>query len=276
MPFLQEDEPTRGAVHEVLPGVRRIVAANPGVMTYHGTNTYLIDGPDGIVVLDPGPDNAGHVADILRATGGKIALILLTHTHQDHGGAAPALQAATRAPTAGFHRSALDSFTPDRALEDGAEIAGLAAIHTPGHAADHLCFARREDGAPKILFSGDHVMSWSSSIVNPPGGDMADYFAGLRRLLDRDDDVFLPGHGPLLNEPRDLVAELLHHRERREESIHAALHQGPSHTEALMDMLYSQTHPMLRRAAERNVLAHLIKLEGEGKAVRDGALWRAA
>ena len=152
----------------------------------------------------------------------------------------------------------------------------MTALHTPGHAPDHLCFAF-ESGGRKILFSADHVMSWSSSIVNPPEGDMADYVASLRRLLDRDDDVYLPGHGPMLPEPRTLAADLLAHREARERAIRAALAgRPPTGTRALTDELYSQTHPMLKLAAERNVLAHLIKLEREGLAARDGELWRAA
>ena len=127
-----------------------------------------------------------------------------------------------------------------------------------------------------MLFSADHVMSWSTSVVSPPGGDMADYFASLRRLLDRADDAFLPGHGPLLPQPRNLVREMLTHRMMREQAIQRKLSQGPAGTFVLMDTLYSQVHPRLRRAAERNVLAHLLKLESEGKVRRDGETWRAA
>jgi glyoxylase-like metal-dependent hydrolase (beta-lactamase superfamily II) len=271
MPFLTEPEPPRGQAIEALPGISRIVAANPGVMTYHGTNTWLIDGPDGVTVLDPGPDDAGHVADILRAAGGPIGLILLSHTHRDHVGAVPALKAATDAPVAAFRHSADPGFTPDLPLDDGDTVAGMVAIHTPGHAADHLSFARR-DG---ILFSADHVMSWSSSVVSPPGGDMGAYFASLRRLLARDDRLYLPGHGPPLPDPRGLVAEMLAHRTAREEAIAGALGAEPVATHELVDALYSQVHPTLRRAAERNVIAHLLKLEGEGRARRAGERWVA-
>src|SRR5207248_1491252 len=132
-----------------------------------------------------------------------------------------------------------------------------------------------KDGT-EVLFSADHVMSWSTSVVSPPGGDMADYFASLRLLLDRTDDVFLPGHGPPLRQPGDLVREMLTHRTAREQAIESALAGGAAGTYALMDALYSQVHPRLRRAAERNVLAHLLKLEGEGKVRREGELWRAA
>jgi len=277
MPFLTEPEPERGAVLPVMPNVARIVAANPGPMTYFGTNTYLLETPDGTVVLDPGPEeHPEHVEAILRATGNKIALILISHTHHDHVGAAPALQAATGAPTAGFRESGSETFEADIKLGDGDSIAGMHAIHTPGHASDHLCFALPGSDGTTVLFSADHVMSWSTSVVSPPGGNMADYFASLRLLLDRTDEVYLPGHGPSLPEPRALVREMLTHRMMREQAIQRALGKGASGTYALMNTLYSQVHPRLRRAAERNVLAHLLKLETEGKVVRDGELWRAA
>jgi glyoxylase-like metal-dependent hydrolase (beta-lactamase superfamily II) len=261
----------------VIPGISRIVAANPGPMTYYGTNTYLIDTPDGVVVLDPGPEeHPEHVEAILHATGPNVALILVSHTHHDHVGAVPALQDATGAPTVGFRDSGSDSFTADIKLADGDMIAGMLAIHTPGHASDHLCFALPAKDGTAVLFSADHVMSWSTSVVSPPGGDMTDYFASLRLLLDRTDDVFLPGHGPKLPEPRALVREMLTHRMMREQAIERKLAQGPTGTYALMNTLYSQVHPRLRRAAERNVLAHLLKLEAEGKVLRDGEMWRAA
>jgi len=260
-----------------MPGISRIVAANPGPMTYHGTNTYLIDTPDGVVVLDPGPeDHPEHVEAILRATGRNVALILISHTHHDHVGAAPALKEATGAPTVGFRQSGSETFEADIKLAHGDGVADMVAVHTPGHASDHLCFALRTKDGTAVLFSADHVMSWSTSVVSPPGGDMADYFASLRLLLDRTDDVFLPGHGPALPEPRNLVRELLSHRLMREQAIEAALAGGSAGTYKLMDTLYSQVHPRLRRAAERNVLAHLLKLEAEGKVVREGELWRAA
>jgi len=276
MPFLTEPEPERGAKLAVLPGISRIVAANPGPMTYYGTNTYLIETEQGLAVLDPGPeDHPEHVEAIMRHTGGQIALILVSHTHHDHVGAVPALQEATGAPTVGFQRSAIDSFDPDVKLAHGDTIAGMTAIHTPGHALDHLCFALPTNGE-NVLFSADHVMSWSTSVVSPPGGDMKDYFASLNLLLGRDDDVYLPGHGPPLREPRALVSEMLTHRMAREQAIATRLKDGPAGTYTLMDTLYSQINPRLRRAAERNVLAHLLKMEAEGKVRRDGEMWRAA
>jgi glyoxylase-like metal-dependent hydrolase (beta-lactamase superfamily II) len=277
MPFLTEPEPERGANLPVMPGISRIVANNPSPMTYFGTNTYLIETTDGIVVLDPGPEgHPEHVEAIMRHTGGQVALILVSHAHHDHVGAVPALQAATGAPTAGFRTSGIAEFDPDIKIDHGGSIAGMLALHTPGHASDHLCFARVAADGEKILFSADHVMSWSTSIVSPPGGDMRDYFSSLNLLLERDDDAYLPGHGPLLREPRALVREMLTHRMLREQAIAKKLTGGAFDTYTIMDALYSQLNPRLRRAAERNVLAHLLKMEAEGKAVREGELWRAA
>jgi glyoxylase-like metal-dependent hydrolase (beta-lactamase superfamily II) len=274
MPFLTEAEPEYGANVPVLPGISRIVANNPGPMTYFGTNTYLITTTDGTVVLDPGPeDHPEHVEAIMRHTGGQVALILVSHTHHDHVGAVPALRAASGAPAAGFKKSATDTFEPDIKLDHGGSVAGMTVLHTPGHASDHLCFALPV-GNEKILFSADHVMSWSTSIVSPPGGDMRHYFDSMKLLLGRDDDIYLPGHGPLLRQPRTLVHEMLAHRMLREQAIAKKLEDGPADTFTIMDALYSQINPKLRRAAERNVLAHLLKMEQEGKAARDGELWR--
>lgn len=269
MPYLTEAEPERGLASEVAPGIRRIVASNAGLMTYHGTNTYLIEEGEGVVVLDPGPDDADHVEAILRATGGRVAAILLSHSHSDHLGAVAALKARTGARTFAFHLSADPAFQPDVPLQDGDQAAGMVCLHTPGHASDHLCFAR-PDG---VVFSADHVMSWSSSIVSPPGGDMAAYFRSLRRMLARADRLLLPGHGPPLPDPAPYIQELLDYRIKREEAIADALRDGPHVPRDLVDRLYSQTHPWLLQAAERNVTAHLLKLQAEGRAEQRGAGW---
>ena len=272
MAFLTEPEPARDVPLPVLPGIVRLVAPNPGPMTYHGTNTYLIDGPDGATVLDPGPDNAAHVQAILRETGGRVARILLSHTHRDHLGALPALRAATGAPACGFRHSQEPGFTPDRPLDDGDTVAGWTALHTPGHAADHLCFAR-DDG---VIFTADHVMTWSTSIVSPPQGDMAAYFASLHRLLGRADRVLLPGHGPPLEAPQAYLRDLLAHRQQREAAVLAAIGARPRTPAALVDIIYAPVDPRLRAAAERNVLAHLLKLHAEGRAAPQGEHWHAA
>jgi len=272
MVFLTEPEPARGKALDVLPAVRRIVAANPGPMTYYGTNTYLIETPEGIVVLDPGPDDNDHVAAILSATHGRISHILLSHTHPDHLGATAALRAATGAKVYAYRVSADPNFVPDVALEDGDCVAGLTVLHTPGHASDHLCFAMPGG----VLFTADHVMAWSTSVVSPPSGDMAAYFTSLRRLLARDDRIYLAGHGPPLERPHAYVRELLAHRIMRENAIANALKDGPTDTHTLMDRLYSKLDPRLRRAAERNVLAHLLKLQAEGRARQAGNIWMVA
>jgi glyoxylase-like metal-dependent hydrolase (beta-lactamase superfamily II) len=275
MPFLTEDEPERDAKLPVLPGISRVVANNPGPMTYFGTNTYLVDSPDGAIVIDPGPeDHPEHVEAIVRHANGKIALIVVTHTHHDHVGAVPALRAASGARTVGFRNSALDGFSPDIPLDHGDTIAGMTALHTPGHRSDHLCFSM-PNGGETILFSADHVMSWSTSIVSPPDGNMTHYFASLRLLLERNEDAYLPGHGPLLRQPRDLVREMLTHRLLREQAIEKKLTDGPADTAGIVEKLYRGLNPRLFKAAERSVLAHLIKLEEEGKAARDGEVWRA-
>ncbi|HEV2512064.1 MBL fold metallo-hydrolase [Bosea sp. (in: a-proteobacteria)] len=269
LPYLSEPEPERGLASEVAPGIRRIVAPNAGLMTYHGTNTYLIEAAEGMVVLDPGPDDAAHVEAILAATGGQVVAILLSHSHPDHLGAVAALKARTGATTFAFHRSAEPAFQPDVPLKDGCPAVGMVCLHTPGHASDHLCFAR-PDG---VLFSADHVMTWSSSVVSPPGGDMAAYFASLRRLLARQDRLLLPGHGPPLSDPAPYIQELLDYRIKREEAIAEALREAPVAPRDLVDRLYSQTHPWLRQAAERNVTAHLLKLQAEGRAEPQGKGW---
>jgi glyoxylase-like metal-dependent hydrolase (beta-lactamase superfamily II) len=275
--FLTEPTPARGVLLPVLPGVHRVVADNPGRMTYHGTNTYLIEDADGVTLLDPGPDLPGHVADVLRLTPAPIVRILLSHTHHDHLGATAALQQATGAPTYGWHASAVDAFVPDVAVRDLDTVAGMLALHTPGHASDHVCFAR-PDG---VLFSADHVMGWSTSIVSPPGGDMAAYVASLQLLLARSDARYLPGHGPPIADPYPYVRGLLEHRMAREQAIAAEIARAPRSTVALVEALYSQIDPVLKRAAERNVTAHLLKLQREGRAVVDatgdaGEVWRAA
>ncbi len=270
--FLSETEPQRGLPLPVIDGVRRIVGPNPGPMTYHGTNSWLLDEPNGTVVIDPGPDDASHVAAILDATGGRLARILLTHTHPDHLGATAALQAATGAPVAAWPKPWATGFTPTHGIADGEQIGSLAALHTPGHASDHLCFAR-DDG---VVFTGDHVMSWSTSIVSPPDGDMAAYMDSLRRLLARDDRLYLCGHGPPLADPAALVRGMLAHRIAREAAIIRAL-QGSPRTEAdLVVALYAGLAPQLVPAAQRSVFAHLLKLEAEGKAKRGARDWRLA
>ncbi len=260
MGFLTEAEPPRHIATEIMPGIRRIVAPNPGPMTYWGTNTYLLDGPDGTWVLDPGPADAAHVAAILAQ--GPIARIVVTHHHADHVGALPALIAATGAPVYGPAEPPLDL---EHKVADGELCGPWRAVHTPGHAADHLCWEQNE-----ILFSGDQVMSWNSSVVV----DMAAYVESLRRMLARPAKLYLPGHGPPLTEPHRLVRHLLAHRLQREAAILRALADGPKTIEQLVTRLYRDLDPKLRGAAARSVAAHLAKLAHESRATNDAELWR--
>ena len=272
--FLTEPEPVRGVPEAVSPGIRRVVAPNPGPMTYWGTNTYLIDagltgqGP-GVLVLDPGPDDAAHVDAVLRGAGGPILGILLSHSHHDHLGATAAMQAATGAPVHAWYRPAAPGFVPDVRLHDGDAVFGWQALHTPGHASDHLCFAGPHD----VLFSADHVMGWSTSVVSLPDGSMGEYFASLKRLMARHDTVYLPGHGPPLSAPEPFVKSLFKHRLARERAVQAALGSHARSVPDLTDELYPGYPAALRRAAERNVAAHLDKLRHEGKAHDTGAGW---
>ncbi|HTU55461.1 MAG TPA: MBL fold metallo-hydrolase [Acetobacteraceae bacterium] len=270
--FLSEPEPERGVPLAVIPGVWRVVANNPGPMTYHGTNTYLIADDEGMTILDPGPDDPAHVEAVIAAAGGRINRILLSHGHRDHTGAAARLRAATKAPVFGFSPSVNPEIAIDHALADGDTVSGLTALHTPGHAADHLCFAT-ENGS---LFTGDHVMTWSTSVVSPPHGDMAAYFASLDRLAARADRYYLPGHGPLLGRTSGFAKTLLAHRKQREEAVGATLKEAPAALAALTAEAYPGLDPKLRGAAERNVLAHLLKLAAEGRARQVDGLWAAA
>ncbi len=258
--FLSEPAPSYGSPEQVTARLRRLVAPNPGPMTYHGTNTWLLETEAGTIVIDPGPDHAGHVAAVLAAVRTPISAILLTHTHPDHLGATASLRAASGAAVHGWHAPWQSGFTPDYALADGQSIAGLTALHTPGHASDHLCFAWDEGG----LFSGDHVMSWNTSIVSPPDGDMAAYLASLRAVRARLDRVFYWGLGPGRPNPGPLRRAMRGHRLARETAIVAAMEDGLTTPEAIVARLYGDQPAHTRAAAARSVLAHMIKLRNDG------------
>jgi len=266
------------------PRIIRVTAPNPGVMTGPGTNSYLVGDPavDRWTVIDPGPDDERHRQALLAAAPGPIERILVTHTHVDHSPGAAGLAAATGAPVLGrraLHPQWHDtSFAPDAELAGGEILelgpgATLEVIHTPGHASNHLCYRLREE---KLLFTGDHVMQGSTVVINPPDGDMAAYLASLRALLDLELDWFAPGHGFLVAQPHQVVRALLAHRQRREEKVAAALRQlGPATLDALVPLAYDDTPLPLHRIAQRSLLAHLLKLQAEGRAEEAGALWRA-
>jgi glyoxylase-like metal-dependent hydrolase (beta-lactamase superfamily II) len=280
------------------PLVRRVLAPNASPYTYTGTQTYIVGAGTDVAVIDPGPagtgvqghadtEGTGHVEAILAAVGkARIGAILCTHTHRDHSPASRALKAATGAPIVGCAPLALDDdgpradaafdpdYVPDRILADGERVAGagwtIEAVATPGHTSNHLCYALLESGA---LFTGDHVMAWSTSVVSPPDGDMSAYMASLQKLHEREDKVYYPAHGPAVDKPRQLVRGMLGHRRQREAQILRLLGQGPQRIVEMVPVMYKGLDPRLTGAAGRSVLAHLIDLERQGRVCVAGEIW---
>ncbi len=286
VPFLREDAPAHGEVEQTTPLVRRIVCGNPSAFTYRGTNTYII-GRGQVAVLDPGPVDEAHLAAMLRAVEGEtVTHIVISHTHRDHSPGAHALKAATGATTYGFGKHMTPpeqggeggdhSFNPDVKVPDNGRIEGagwaLVALHTPGHCGNHLCFELEgEAGFTGVVFTADHVMSWSTSVVSPPDGDMTAYMRSLDRLRGREgkDELFLPGHGPPLPNPARFVQKLWDHREERERRVQAALVKAGQATAAeLVGAVYGPLDPRLVGPAGRSLLSHLLKLEQEGVVAR--------
>lgn len=286
IPFRRDIEFEYGRLEPVAPGLRRIVARNPGPFTFRGTGTYVV-GEGQVAVIDPGPDLPEHVEALLMDLAGEeVTHILVTHTHRDHSPAAAAVKAATGAPTYGFGPHAGGrrgeagveeggdwDFVPDIVVKDGDEIVGpgwrFEAIHTPGHTSNHLCFALPDSG---ILFSGDHVMGWSTSVIAPPDGDMAAYMASLDKLLARSDAMYWPTHGPAITEPQRHVRAFVAHRREREAGVIDCLKSGVESVDGIVGRLYAGLNPSLYRAAGRSVLAHLIDLIGRDIVVCDGAV----
>lgn len=274
-----------GVVEPATPLIRRIVARNPGPFTFRGTGTYLV-GHGKVAVIDPGPDLAEHVDALLGALRGEtITHIVVTHTHRDHSPAAAAVKKATGAKTYGFgpHGAGGEiveaggdmDFVPDVVMTDGATVEApgwrLEAVHTPGHTSNHLCFALPQERA---LFSGDHVMGWSTTVIAPPDGDMAAYMRSLDKLRDLHHDVYWPTHGAPIKAPRPHLRALIAHRRMRRDAILNALKEGPATPAGLVEKVYEPLDPRLVHAAARSVLAHLIELAQNGKVAADGDLWR--
>jgi glyoxylase-like metal-dependent hydrolase (beta-lactamase superfamily II) len=284
IPFRREFSFEYGRLEPVAPTIRRIVARNPSPFTFRGTGTYVV-GHGEVAVIDPGPDLLDHVEALLAGLAGeRVTHILITHTHRDHSPAARPLQAATGAPTYGFGPHAGGNrgepaveeggdwgFVPDITVRDGDRIPGVGwafeVVHTPGHTSNHLCFALGESG---VLFSGDHVMGWSTSVIAPPDGDMAAYMASLDKLLGRRDAVYWPTHGPAITEPREHVRAFIAHRREREAGILDCLSNGNGRIDAIVERLYVGLQPGLHRAAGRSVHAHLIDLTARGVVESDG------
>jgi glyoxylase-like metal-dependent hydrolase (beta-lactamase superfamily II) len=278
-----------GECVRVSPLVRRIIASNPGPITFTGTCSYIV-GTGKVAIIDPGPDLPGHVEALLGEVRNEtVTHVFVTHTHRDHSPAAAAIRAATGAAIVGCgpHRPARALFTgevnlleassdkdyaPDRELGDGDAVEGdgwtLAALATPGHMANHLAFSLVEE---KALFSGDHVMAWSTTVVAPPDGSMSEFMASLDKLRGRDETVYWPGHGGPVTEPQRFVRALVHHRRQREASILNRLAAGDSTIPEIVAAIYQGLNPALVGAAGLSVFAHLEDLVARGQAATDGA-----
>ncbi len=289
IPFNRVLDLVPGVVDHVVPGVRRILADNPGPFTFKGTLSYLV-GNGKVAIIDPGPRDARHTAALLDAVRGEtVTHIIVTHTHRDHSPGATAIHAATGAPTYGEgpHRlsrplfigetkrldtGADSEFVPDHRIADGDVITGdgwsLEAVATPGHTANHMALALK---GTDVLFSGDHVMGWSTSIVAPPDGSMSDYMASLHRLVARSETIYLPGHGDMIRDAPEFVARYIAHRRGREASILHRLGKGEADIPSLVRAIYIGLDPRLVGAAALSTLAHLEDLNARGLVVTEGA-----
>jgi glyoxylase-like metal-dependent hydrolase (beta-lactamase superfamily II) len=289
MNFPPQPWPT-GLAEQLEPLVRRVLAPNPSAFSYTGTETYVIGSSSALAVIDPGPNHPEHLDALMAAIGdAKVTAICCTHTHRDHSPAAAPLKALTGAPIIGCDVLALNddgprsdagfdkTYTPDRVLRDGEQLSGpdwtLTAVATPGHTSNHLCFALEESGA---LFSGDHVMGWSTSVITPPDGDMAAYMASLDKLYVRTDRVYYPAHGPQVDKPQQLVRGMIGHRRQRERQILRLIGEGRHEIAQMVPLMYKGVDQQLWPAAGRSVLAHLIDLQQRGKVSRVGEQWSLA
>lgn len=269
------------------PLVRRILAPNASPYTYTGTQTYLVGDDSAVVVIDPGPAEEEHLNALTAAIGSaRVIAIACTHTHRDHSPAAAPLAAITGAPIVGCAPLTMEDdgpradaafdvdYRPDRILADGEQLQGpgftLTAVATPGHTSNHLCFALEETRA---LFTGDHVMGWSTSVVAPPDGDMGDYMNSLQRMYDRQDRIYYPAHGQPIDRPHQFVRSMIGHRRQRERQIIKLLGEGVGEVPALVARMYVGLDPRLVGAAGRSVLAHLLDLVRRGLVVRDGEVF---
>lgn len=258
----------------------RLTCANPGTMTGPGTNTYLLGGPARWTVIDPGPASERHLRAMLEATTGAVDRILVTHTHPDHSPGALALQSATGAEligrTSARPQGQDTTFQPGRQPVDGDRLrlgadTSLRVLHTPGHASNHLCYLLEED---RLLFTGDHLIQGSTVLIDPPDGDMSAYLASLERLLGEDLRYLAPGHGTVMPQPHQAVRTLIRHRLRRESKVLATLKDSaPADLASLTARVYDDVPAQRHGLAERSLLAHLLKLEADGRARRTGGLW---
>ena len=291
IPYVREFEPNYGERVAVTPLISRVVANNPGPFTFKGTGVYIVGDKD-VAVIDPGPDMPEHVAALKRALAGKrITHILVTHCHNDHSPAAKPLKQWSGAKTYAFgpHGSGRDEFEakveaggdmefmPDIRVKDGEIIKAngfsFECVHTPGHTSNHMCFALKEE---KALFTGDHIMGWSTTVVTPPDGDMTEYMASVTKLQARGDRILYPTHGGPVTDPKPFLAAYLEHRYEREAQILDAIKDGLDTIPVMVARIYASVDKGLHPAASRSVLAHLIKLEAEGRVTHEGARYRVA
>jgi glyoxylase-like metal-dependent hydrolase (beta-lactamase superfamily II) len=291
--FVKGFDPLHGVLEDVAPGIRRIVAANPGPYTFRGTGTYVL-GRGEVAIIDPGPNDERHIATLIRQLAGEVIThVLVTHTHPDHSPGCVPLRAHTNAPTYGFgphpaaehegegssEESGDRTFTPDGVLRHGDFVHGTGwraeAIHTPGHISNHLCFRVELTAAPheRVLFSGDHVMGWSTSVISPPHGDLREYLESLALLRGAGDARYWPTHGTTITKPDEFVDALIAHRHHRTEQIVELLRVTPKTVEALVESMYVGLDPRLVKAAGRSVLAHLVDLERRGNLSTDGTTY---
>ncbi len=267
-----------GEIYTLSERVRRVTAPNPGVMTGPGTNAYLV-GNEVLALIDPGPAIDAHTELLVRLAGTRLRWVLCTHTHQDHSPGAQAVRAATGAQVIGMpppNDGRQDTtFAPDWVMRDGERLQApgftLRAVHTPGHASNHLCYLLEEE---KLLFTGDHVMQGSTVVITPPDGSMVAYLGALERLFTLDIERFAPGHGHPIETPYDEVRKLIKHRLGREQKALSALQKVQrGDLAALVPFAYDDVSPKLHPIAQRSLLAHLLKLEHDGRVRREGENW---
>jgi glyoxylase-like metal-dependent hydrolase (beta-lactamase superfamily II) len=272
-----------GQLDRIAPGVRRLVARNPGFMTGPGTNTYLI-GEARSIVIDPGPQDDVHIARIMEETGGRIDAVLATHTHPDHSPGAAAVAETSGAVVLGrpapMHGRQDSGFAPARALQDGEILSvdglRLRALHTPGHASNHLCFLLEGAG---LLFTGDHLMQGSTVVIGPPDGDMRQYLDSLARLQREPVERIAPGHGLVIEDAQAEIARVIAHRLKREAKVFERLQSAqPASVDALVASVYDDVDSRLHPLAKSSLLAHLLKLEQDGRVARESpageVIWR--